>query len=363
LEEKDFKHRIFIDKRKTILELKDIIQKEINVPVDDFVLSKYHTESYKTDIRNEEEKLSDGHIYNGTKLLVQKGKAFRRGEIPCKYILYDIVNESKTELFELALPNKYTLVEVKAELVKQFKELASSEQNKKKFNCTFPTNPEQIRIRTVNGIHPGTVHPDTKTLKDIVSKYYYSTAEVFVQFLPENEVETKTSDDHVVLILRQFHPDKYELGTPIEITANKDDKIIDIKSRIATTIGIPLQQLTLAVADSYDIQTILRVPKLNWYPRPEEDKKEYEYRWRSSDSLDSNRPLRSYITLDDGAILLCRDLSIPRKTLTDDEKRKIEDDEEKKRALKMRSSYYRKEEHLDIKIADVSITDTVQKKT
>jgi len=92
------------------------------------------------------------------------------------------------------------------------------------------------------------------------------------------------------------------------------------------------------------------VPKLSWYPRPEEDKKEYEYRWRSSDTLDSNRPLRSYIT-DDGTIILCRDLSVPRKVLTDEEKRKIEDDEEKKRALKMRSTYYRKEENLDIKIA------------
>jgi len=192
---------------------------------------------------------------------------------------------------------------------------------------------------------------------------YHTPSEVYVQILPENEVETKTSEDYVVLMLRQFHPDKYELGPVIEITANKEEKIIDIKTRIANTIQIPLQQLTIAVADSFDIQQILKIPKLNWYPRPTEDKKDdYKYRgYGSSDTFDPNRPLRS-LSLDDGMILLCRDLSIPRKKLTDAEERKIVDEEDKKRALKMRSTYYyRREERLDIKIADVSIIDTVQK--
>jgi len=182
-------------------------------------------------------------------------------------------------------------------------------------------------------------------LKDIIQKYQ-NPPEVILSILPENEKEDKISDDHIVLILRQFHPEKYELGTAIEITANKDEKIIDIKSRIAATIGIPLESLSMAPADTYDLQNILRLPKLNWYPGPEEDKKDY-YKQKYSDILDPDRPLRS-LMLEDGSILLYRDLSVPRKILTDAEEKKIMEDEEKKRMMKFRINYHRREESLDI---------------
>jgi len=180
--------------------------------------------------------------------------------------------------------------------------------------------------------------------------------------LPENQSEDKLTDDHIVLMLRQFYPDKYELGNVIEITVHKDEKIIDIKSRIAGIIGITLEQLTMAVTDIYDIQFVLHLPKLPWYPRPQEDKKESHKHKQYSDIYDPNRPLRS-LQLEDGSILLCRDLSIPRKLLTPSEEKKIMDNEEKKRMLKMRTVNNRREERLDIKIADVSIIDTPQKKT
>jgi len=122
-------------------------------------------------------------------------------------------------------------------------------------------------------------------------------------------------------------------------------------------MGIPLEQLTLATADNWDIQYILRLPKLNWYPRPQEDKKD---KIKYSDILDPNRPIRS-LMLEDSSILLCRDLSVPRKILTNEEEKKIIDDEDKKRIMKMRN-YNRVEERLDIKIADISIVDTSSQK-
>jgi len=211
------------------------------------------------------------------------------------------------------------------------------------------------------GTRPNTVYPNTKLLKDIVQKYQ-NPPEVNIQILPENQKEDKLTDDHIVLILRQFYPDRYELSHSIEYTVHKDEKIIDIKSRIASLVGIPLESLTMATADSFDIQAVLRLPKLNWYPRPTEDKRD-EHKYRAySDILDPNKPLRSLI-LDDGSILLCRDITVPRKILTSAEERKIQDEEEKKRMLKMRTTHYRREERLDIKIADIDILDNPQKKT
>jgi len=326
------------------------------VSEDEFILAKYLSDNFKIDIRNEEEKLSD-NFFNSTKLLVQLGKPLH-GVTPCKFILYDIINESKTDLFEFPVPSKNTLLEVKSQIVKHFTELQSSEKTKKQYSFNFPTDPEQLRIRTVHGIRPSTVHPNSKLLKDIITRYQ-NPPEIFVQILPENQKEDKITDEHLVLILRQFYPDKYELGNVIEITVHKDEKIIDIKSRIADIIGIPLEQLTLATAESWDIQNILLLPKLAWYPRPQEDKKDKYNKY--TDILDPNKPIRS-LTLEDSNILLCRDLLVPRKILTTAEERKIMEDEEKKRMMKMRSTYNRIEERLDIKIADVSIIDTSPQK-
>jgi len=234
-------------------------------------------------------------------------------------------------------------------------------ENKKQFSFNIPSDPERIRIRQVLGFRPSTVYPNNNLLKDIIQKYH-NPPEVIIQILPENQIEDKVSDDHMVLMLRTFHPGKYELGNVIEITVHKDEKIIEIKSRIANIVGIPVEQLTMATADSFDIQNILRLPKLSWYPRPQEDKKDSHKHRHLTDILDPNKPLRS-LMLDDGSILLCRDLSIQRKTLTPSDERKIMEDEEKKRMLKMRTIYNRKEDRLDIKIADVSIIDTPQKKT
>jgi len=359
VDEKDFIYKIFIDRRKTVLDLKKLIAQEIKVGFDEFVVVKHITDTYKSDIRNEEEKLIDHSFYNSTKILVQRGKPARSGETLCKFILYDIVNETKTDLFEFSLITKIDLLEVKKQIVSHFTTLQT--ENKKQFSFNIPSDPERIRIRQVLGFRPSTVYPNNNLLKDIIQKYH-NPPEVIIQILPENQIEDKVSDDHMVLMLRTFHPGKYELGNVIEITVHKDEKIIEIKSRIANIVGIPVEQLTMATADSFDIQNILRLPKLSWYPRPQEDKKDSHKHRHLTDILDPNKPLRS-LMLDDGSILLCRDLSIQRKTLTPSDERKIMEDEEKKRMLKMRTIYNRKEDRLDIKIADVSIIDTPQKKT
>jgi len=67
-------------------------------------------------------------------------------------------------------------------------------------------------------------------------------------------------------------------------------------------------------------------------------------------------------------MILYRDLSVPLYKLTEVEIKKIKEEEEKKRqaANRVHMTSYRKEERLDIKIADVSISDeprTIVKKT
>jgi len=224
------------------------------------------SDTYKAELRNEEEKLSECLLYHNSKLAVEKGKPLRQGEIPCKWILYDLIKDTKYDLFDLALPGKLMIKEVKEALVKYW--IEANEQTKRKDNVVFTDDPSRLRFRNVYGSRPSSIHMDHKTLKDVAGRYFAS--EVYVQILPEGKTETKTSEDTVVIILRQFHPDKYELGPSWEFDAYNDEKLGDFRDRISTLTSIPAASLALASADLFDIQKILRVPSLKWHPRADD---------------------------------------------------------------------------------------------
>jgi len=284
--------------------------------------------------------------------------------------LYDLITDSKDDLFELALPGKLTMSEVKIALVKHWKELQANEQTKRKDNVVFTDDPSRLRLRNVYGYRASSIHMEQKTLKEVAGRYY-NTSEVYVQILPEGKTETKNTDDTIVIILRQFYPDKYELGPAWEFDAYKDEKLGEFRDRISKMTDIPPTVLALASADQFDIQKILRVPALKWHPKADNDVEPTEKKPRYSyyDTYpDPSRLVRS-LNLSEGDMLLYRDLSVPLKKLTEEDEKKIKDEEEKKRQAKMRLQFTsnRKEERLDIKIADVSISEeprvSVKKKT
>jgi len=289
----------------------------------------------------------------------------RRGEIQCNWILYDLEKETKTELFQLALPGKLTIKEVKEELIKHWNELQTNKENNgannnnTKDGIVLPNDPSRLRLRHLSGLRPDTIFMDDKTLKEATQMKYYST-ECYIQILPEGKTETKTSDDTVVIILRQFHPENYELGIPWEFDAYKDEKLGDFRDRICKITGIP--SLSLARADQYSIQKILQIPYFKWYPKLEEEedsvvhhpeKRVRTYTSYQDVTYDPGCFVRS-LNLSEGSILLYRDLGVPLKILTEEEEKKIKEDEEKKR----RALYipcFRKEERLDIKVTDVDL--------
>jgi len=329
--------------------------------IDEFKVYKVTGDSYKTELRTEEDKLSEHFHYPPVKLAIERGKPLRKGEIPCKWILYDLIKDTREDLFELALPGKMTVKEVKAELIKHWKELQANEPSTKRKDL-LPDDPSRLRLRNLYTMSLSTIHMDHKLLKDITSKFYTYANDIFVQVLPEGKTETKTSEEVVVLVLRQFHPDRYELSPPIEFDANKDEKLGEFRDRISKLAGISPSSLALASVEYFDIQKILRIPThLKWIPRAEDDTEHHSkyarYSSYSYDTYDTNRLVRT-LNLSDGNMLLFRDLSVPLKQLTEEEEKKIKEDEEAKRQAKIRQQYSsRKEERLDIKIADVSISD------
>jgi len=242
---------------------------------------------------------------------------------------------------------------VKTELIKH---VNNSNGQLKLNNITFPQDPERIRIRRYL-FRPSTIYPSSKTLKEVIDKTFYHASEIIIQILPENQKEEKNSDEDIIIILRQFFPDKYELSSPIEIRLKKYDKIVDTRLRISEAIGIPPEQLSVAQTDYENSQKILSIPNLIWYPPPQDSDTPKSHKAYYYSSVDPNKPLSTISHIDDGSVLICRNLSVPLKKLTDEDIKKISNEEEQKRQMKFIRSHHRKEETLSINIKDVPIFD------
>jgi len=246
-------------------------------------------------------------------------------------------------------------LEFREEVINKVNHLSKENHNNNnniKILKDFPQEPNRIRLRKyVN--KPSTVCPPNKSLKDIIEKQYYfsQTNEITIQNLPENQIEEKNSDQDIIIIVRQFFPDKFELSVPVEVKIQKTDKITETKVKISQLVSIPPEQLSVALTSYYELNSILTIPKLKWFPPlPDGDSPNTKY---YSHNLDSNQSIHS-LHIEDGSILVCRDTSVPLKKLSEADIKKINHDEELKRRdkYKLQSS---KEERLSINITDVPI--------
>lgn len=341
-DEKEYKHTINVDRRITLLELKNQISSIINLGVDEFLVYREHYNETKYE---DDMKLTMFGIYSATKFLVVRGRPLKKGEMICKVHLYDLVKDKKEELLDLVVRENCTILEFRQEIINKVNII---KQNDSKVFPDFPQDVNRIRIRKYTG-RPSTVYMNSKTIKDITDKYYFSTNDVTIQILPENQIEEKNSDQDVIIILKQFFPDKLELGPPMEVKIQKTDKISDAKNKISQLVSIPPDQLSVAFGSFYE-NSVLGVPNLKWYP-PLKDSNSSNSKYNNQ--LNENQSINSLADLEDGTVVLCRDTNVPLKEITETDKRKINQIEELKRRDKSNKS--KEEQSLSIHIKDVDI--------
>jgi len=181
---------------------------------------------------------------------------------------------------------------------------------------------------------------------------------LLIQILPPNTKETKTEEDQIVIILQQFFPDKFQLGSPVEITVDRYEKFSEFKVKVSKTIDIPQKQLSVAITDYSDLGKILSIPNLSWYPTTKEER---SLKKKSTHKITPNITLSS-LSLEDGSTIFCRDLSVPLKKLTAEEEKTISDIDAQIHHAKWSPRHHKKEECLDITIQDVSIIPSPTKK-
>jgi len=279
----------------------------------------------------------------------------RRGEIELRFKLFrpNAVNTIEF-LFKIPIPSKFTMRETKEEVVRHFEELQKNDATKRKVEPFSLGKPESLRLREVFITAPATILCDTQLVKDaFANKAFVHAPEVLVQMLPEGETETKTSNDHIVFFLQQFHPDKFELGPKFEFLTSDAEKLGSLVQRIKTHSGI--NTISLHSCDNWDDAKLLSIPEAKWTDITDEPTEGRN----DSKKYDPNRTVLSW-RIADGDLYLFKDFTAPLKELTEEEKTRIKEDDEKKRKARMagRVSYHSsREESLIIKQKDVGIDD------
>uniref|UniRef100_A0A6B2KX25 Ubiquitin carboxyl-terminal hydrolase 47 n=1 Tax=Arcella intermedia TaxID=1963864 RepID=A0A6B2KX25_9EUKA len=334
-DEKEFVHKLTVDKRISVLDFKAALSKVIQMDPGEFrIYSKYSWS--KTELKSDTNALSNIILSSEAKIMIEKGKP---GDIKLKFYHYDLIEEEKVYLFDMTLPGTFTIKDVKTEFMKHWNSLQSNETKNK---ITLGDNPEKLRMRDLSGTKPSTIYMDDQLLKEVGSS---TSQDIYVQRL--EHIETKVSEDIVIIVLRRFHPDTYSIDPPIEFEAYLNETIAEFRKRISDFSSIPVHHLSLSIHSNYNFYSVLDFPSLKWIPRLKENPK------KGDDEKVFERLVRS-VSFYEGDTLLITDLSVPLKQLSEAEEKQVKDNESRKRQAKA-SKNRRKEDKLDIKIVDISL--------
>jgi len=319
----EFDQVLQVSKKLTFGDLKRMIQQVINVPFEEFKVSRGNI-SWKFELKNESETLEDCRLIDGSKLIVEKGKPMKEGETKLHFHLFDPFlkrgQEYMEDLFEIPIQEEIQIADLKVFLAQQLKELKNIEMD-----------PKFMRIREMFTKSPSTIYPDGRTLKDSANCLYNGKA-LAVQELPEPD-QPKGEDD-VAFFLQQWFPAKFETGTKLEMILREDMPIDQFKKSLSEKYNIKNVGIAKAYG-SWPGPDLLEVPDLDWdreIPR-----------WSSSNIVTGTLG-SAPLYLRDGDILFFRDNDEEAKKLSTDEKRKME----KNSSTKKRNNYYSREEALTI---------------
>eukprot|EP01125_Pyxidicula_operculata_P002363 TRINITY_DN12247_c0_g1_i1.p1 TRINITY_DN12247_c0_g1~~TRINITY_DN12247_c0_g1_i1.p1 ORF type:complete len:1243 (+),score=262.55 TRINITY_DN12247_c0_g1_i1:103-3831(+) len=405
-----YKHVVSIDKTSTLLNLKKMIQAKIKLSLDEFKVSKGVAPSY-VQLKDENETLTSLGLGNGMKITVEKGKPMRKGEIVIKFVYFDPQRSNPTynpnfnkkdnqdgkpddpskqtenekdsidntnngilfDLFQLAIPGKYTIRQAKQMIIEHFNTIQEEHQKKTPTSVTAPlpslypisyigdVESLNIRLRKFNMLPdfvPGNILCDDMVINQVAT-FVYMTPEFAVQTLPKGQPEMKKSkDDDIVIFLQEFDPKTFTLGPKFEFLTHEDEKLGTFRDRICEEVKIN-SELGLVQADKFDGISPLSVPGMTWVKaikgQQSIDKSEAD----DASTYDPQLTVRS-LRLCDGDLLLYRDFQIPLKELTPEEEKVIKENHKKKISsitTITTVSSSRREENLVIKATDLSIDD------
>eukprot|EP01130_Rhizamoeba_saxonica_P000691 TRINITY_DN1062_c0_g1_i1.p1 TRINITY_DN1062_c0_g1~~TRINITY_DN1062_c0_g1_i1.p1 ORF type:complete len:1244 (+),score=371.90 TRINITY_DN1062_c0_g1_i1:66-3797(+) len=347
-----------VSKKNSLLDLKNIISEQIDLPLDEFKVMKGSVH-YKVELRDENKSLGDFHIMNATRLYIEKGSPLRSGELPLKVVAFDPTKEEKQtlSLFSTALPGTMSVEEAKIAIYKQFlvekeneanRESADEDEERVLADYDMPT-PENMRLRDLFSSAPSKEFSDDETIKNVCRGRTYTTPKIAVQPILNPDARRSKRGDYLVF-LQQFIPSEFKLGPITEIVTSDSESLSSLRSRITEMTNVENLALT-----SYRFGGIrlLSLPKTQWL-EPEESE-EGDDNEGSEEESSSEEDRRSYykrysktvskLRLRGGYIIVFKDNEEELKELTMEERNALA---AKEKQSKHKGRSYRREEGVKI---------------
>jgi hypothetical protein len=309
---------------------------------------------YKTELRNYEDALSEQGITNSHKLYIELGTPLKSGDVLLHFVVFDPLADVQIQDFcTMPLSAKLTVAEAKVEIVKMFQERQKDEKTKFAVADWDIGNPEGLRLREINlsPINPRTIYMDNQTVKHMSRNLMFTIPDIAIQKLPDGQKETKDSKENIIFFLQEFNNETHTLGPRFEFSTHDSETLTSFRDRISKATNI--KQISLVGGDGWLGFKRLDIPHLKWSAPAEID--------GSRAHMDSSR-VKS-LNIQDGDLVLFKDLSVVPMPLTDAEKKAISEADMKRRTLLTSSGrggakkFARQENRLVIQQKDVALDD------
>ncbi|CAH1998952.1 unnamed protein product [Acanthoscelides obtectus] len=285
--------RVLADKKMTLERFKKHLEGILRVPSEYFKIFRQYPNS-----DDEWSCLSDTlrSAKDGERLIVKLGRVLRKDEIKCSvYYLKPDCMDMNNFLFEHIIAKGQPVHQVKKEIL-----FAA----KKQHMLDIPYN--KCRLREKSWKRPRKIFLDDQ-------KFYRDSPPLMDLFLQElNDVETVTSNDQLVLFVRQWCPSTLTLK-PFQEVVLDNSTMEELKSKISTLSGIPVENVDVAyikAAIPCDMHLLDIHNALEWNPN-------------MTHLEERTFAMRSNAIADDGSVFYFRDNREAIKELTPEERRDL----------------------------------------
>jgi ubiquitin C-terminal hydrolase len=345
-------HSVKTSKKTSFGSLKKTIGETLKFSIDEFRVFRGPLQ-FKTELRNYEDALSEQGITGSHKLYIELGTPIKSGDVVFRFVIFDPLADIQIQDFcTMPLSAKLTVAEAKVEIVKMFHERQKDEKTKFALPDWDIGNPENLRLREINlnPVNPRSIYMDQQTVKHMSKNLMFTIPDIAIQKLPNGQQETKENKEHIIFFLQEFNNETFTLGPRFEFETYDPETLTSFRDRISKTTGI--SQVGLIGGDGWLGHKRLDIPHLKWNPPPETE---------SSRAQNDSTRVKS-LNIQDGDLVLFKDMTVVPMPLTDAEKKAISEADSKRRTLLTSSGrgtkkFARQENRLVIQQKDVALDD------
>lgn len=224
-----FKYSLSLDRDMTVEDLRKEISSKLSISQDSFIIKKYS--SYGNELKDLTTKLSQLNFYTNTTIFVEQGVPTKPDEIRVQFQLALNPRSRDSDGTIFALDNLIDMPIRQSIKVSEIKEILCQE-----LLLRYPTmqvQPEYLRFRFNSHLVMGKVLMNKECLAD-----HKFTDKVFICVQILNSVEKALDNNDILVYVKVWFPNTWELSNTYEIVINKNYKLHDLGTSISNQVGI-----------------------------------------------------------------------------------------------------------------------------